>query len=318
WIPDGQLCPTVPNRLNYIHWIEDLLSSHLLSNQSQNNGVTGFDIGTGANCIYPLIGAALHGWRFVATDVTQVALEWAQKNVESNPHLVELIEIRNAGEEMFGKIVFNQSYKAASSEGLSSGGNISENASEQYVLDGNSQVSTSLKDREPCKEAKPLELLSLEVPHFEGSGSISKNYKGPSVLLGVIREGEHFDFCMCNPPFFESMEETNSNPRTACGGTMEEMVCPGGEQAFITRIIEDSVQLKERIRWYTTMVGRKVSLKSLIPILRKAGVTLVQTTEFVQGRTSRWGLAWSFISSSKRTICVLPATEKMSLSFMLE
>lgn len=68
WIPDGQLCPTVPNRSNYIHWIEDLLSSDLIPPISSSVGrVRGFDIGTGANCIYPLLGASLLGWSFVGS-----------------------------------------------------------------------------------------------------------------------------------------------------------------------------------------------------------------------------------------------------------
>lgn len=70
WIPDGQLCPTVPNRSNYIHWIEDLLSSDIITNtHAKGDGevVRGFDIGTGANCIYPLLGATLLGWRFVGS-----------------------------------------------------------------------------------------------------------------------------------------------------------------------------------------------------------------------------------------------------------
>lgn len=68
WIPDGQLCPTVPNRSNYIHWIEDLLASDIIvrNNNSEDN-VRGFDIGTGANCIYPLLGASLLGWSFVGS-----------------------------------------------------------------------------------------------------------------------------------------------------------------------------------------------------------------------------------------------------------
>jgi 23S rRNA (adenine1618-N6)-methyltransferase len=66
------------------------------------------------------------------------------------------------------------------------------------------------------------------------------------------------------------------------------------------------------------MVGRKVNLKVLTTNLRKVGVTIVQTTEFIQGRTSRWGLAWSFISPSTRTVGVLPMMEKTNLSFMLE
>ena len=69
WIPDAQLCPTVPNRLNYIHWIEDLLSCGIISKSKDgpDGRVKGFDIGTGANCIYPLLGASLMGWSFVAS-----------------------------------------------------------------------------------------------------------------------------------------------------------------------------------------------------------------------------------------------------------
>lgn len=68
WIPDGQLCPTVPNRANYIHWIEDLLAlAPAPWHSSGAHQVAGIDIGTGANCIYPLLGAAMHGWSFVGT-----------------------------------------------------------------------------------------------------------------------------------------------------------------------------------------------------------------------------------------------------------
>ncbi|OVA19646.1 Ribosomal RNA large subunit methyltransferase F-like [Macleaya cordata] len=68
WIPDGQLCPTVPNRSNYIHWIEDLLMSEVIEkNNTGGDKVRGFDIGTGANCIYPLLGASLLGWSFVGS-----------------------------------------------------------------------------------------------------------------------------------------------------------------------------------------------------------------------------------------------------------
>jgi len=68
WIPDGQLCPTVPNRSNYIHWINDLLSSGIIQSLGGDGSkVKGFDIGTGANCIYPLLGASLFGWSFVGS-----------------------------------------------------------------------------------------------------------------------------------------------------------------------------------------------------------------------------------------------------------
>ena len=67
WIPDGQLCPTIPNRANYIHWLNDLLTFHPSPWQTTTDGTWGMDIGTGANCVYPLLGAAIHGWHFVGT-----------------------------------------------------------------------------------------------------------------------------------------------------------------------------------------------------------------------------------------------------------
>ena len=54
----------------------------------------GLDIGCGANCIYPLLGAAINGWRFVGIDVTQLALDQAAHNVTLNPHLAHLITVR--------------------------------------------------------------------------------------------------------------------------------------------------------------------------------------------------------------------------------
>ncbi|XP_077246559.1 methyltransferase isoform X2 [Tasmannia lanceolata] len=285
WIPDGQLCPTVPNRSNYIHWIEDLLSSDVIP-KIDGGGVRvrGFDIGTGANCIYPLLGASLLGWNFVGSDVTDVALEWAEKNVGNNPHLSELIEIRKAVDQSF-------------SDGVTS--DLGEIVS---VVPGIEEESD--KDGSVVVEVDALS---------DGK----KSYQGPPVLIGVVRDGEKFDFCMCNPPFFESIAEAGLNPKTSCGGTFEEMVCPGGEQAFITQIIEDSVKLKQSFRWYTTMVGRKANLKVLVPKLREVGVSIVKTTEFVQGQTSRWGLAWSFLAPTKKIIAS-HVSEKNHQTFMLE
>ncbi|CAA0807760.1 methyltransferases [Striga hermonthica] len=265
WIPDGQLCPTVPNRSNYIHWIEDLLASDIIGvSKSDDDVIKGFDIGTGANCIYPLLGASVLGWKFVGSDITDVAVEWANRNVESNPNISDLIEIRRVGTE-----------------------------------DITSQV---------------------EELQTGGSAGLRRSYNGPPVLLGVVKDGEIFDFCMCNPPFFETMEEAGLNPKTSCGGTLEEMVCFGGELAFITRIIEDSVKLKHTFRWYTSMVGRKYNLSILVSELWNVGATVVKTTEFVQGRTSRWGLAWSFLSIARK-ITLAPSNNKIdrnNLSFMLE
>lgn len=84
-IPDNRLIPTVPQRLNYVLWVEDLVSKLIQFLQIDDKHIIGLDIGTGSCAIFPLIGTAINkNWHFVATDVDPFNIECAQKNVNQN------------------------------------------------------------------------------------------------------------------------------------------------------------------------------------------------------------------------------------------
>jgi 23S rRNA (adenine1618-N6)-methyltransferase len=84
-------------------------------------------------------------------------------------------------------------------------------------------------------------------------------------------------------------------PFTACTGSESEMVTPGGEVAFVSRMITESLQLRERVRWYSSMLGIFASVSKVVERLKEEGIQNFAVTEFVQGRkTRRWGVAWSF------------------------
>jgi len=79
-IPKGYLCPPIPGRADYIHYIADLLA---LSNNGvvpEGEQIVGLDIGIGANCIYPIIGNYSYQWSFVGTDIDENALQNCKKS----------------------------------------------------------------------------------------------------------------------------------------------------------------------------------------------------------------------------------------------
>ncbi|MBI9108704.1 MAG: 23S rRNA (adenine(1618)-N(6))-methyltransferase RlmF [Spirochaetales bacterium] len=92
-IPSGYLCPPIPGRADYIHYAADLLSKCTQGSLPRGTGVKVLDIGTGANCIYSIIGSQSYGWQFTATDTDSVAIKAAGVIVESNPCLHELINL---------------------------------------------------------------------------------------------------------------------------------------------------------------------------------------------------------------------------------
>ncbi len=116
-----------------------------------------------------------------------------------------------------------------------------------------------------------------------------------------------YAFTMCNPPFYsEASEPTISQPSKRASKRRSEphsintcqpheSTFSGGEVEFVKKMIDQSEALSERVCIFTTMLGKKVSLDVLRNYLVKEKMCQnVSETEFCQGRTMRWGLAWSF------------------------
>lgn len=93
-VPPGYLCPPVPGRADYLHHVADLLAERNGGKIPRGPDVRILDIGTGANCIYPLIGNREYGWSFVGTESDPSALASARKNVERNANVSAAIELR--------------------------------------------------------------------------------------------------------------------------------------------------------------------------------------------------------------------------------
>ena len=184
----------------------------------------GIDIGTGASCIYPLLGAVQRPWHFTATDIDPRSLEYARRNVQLNGlgHRVQIL------------------------------------------------------DRTAADALLPLDDLHVE----------------------------NIDFVMMNPPFYSSEDEMASSarakqrpPNSVCTGAPIEMVCEGGEVAYVGRMLSESLIARERVQWYTAMLGKATSVEVLVRRLRENGIDNFVVTEFVQGnKTRRWALGWSFWS----------------------
>lgn len=91
-IPEGALCPPIPGRADYIHYVADLLGYD--EQASSQPAISMLDIGTGANGIYPLLAGQIYGWRSVGSDINAQSLENVRAILASNPQLESRIEVR--------------------------------------------------------------------------------------------------------------------------------------------------------------------------------------------------------------------------------
>jgi 23S rRNA (adenine1618-N6)-methyltransferase len=95
-IPEGALCPPIPGRADYIHYIAELLGvGEPTTNQANTQpSISLLDIGTGANGIYPLLACQIYGWQCVGSDINRQSIENVASIIANNPALKDRFALR--------------------------------------------------------------------------------------------------------------------------------------------------------------------------------------------------------------------------------
>jgi 23S rRNA (adenine1618-N6)-methyltransferase len=133
-IPEGALCPPIPGRVDYIHYIAELLGCDALTTEQTTTSprITLLDIGTGANGVYPLLACTVYGWQCVGSDINAQSLDNVSSIIASNPTLQDCITLRKQHDkhhifdgiiqagEYFDVSVCNPPFHASQDEALNS------------------------------------------------------------------------------------------------------------------------------------------------------------------------------------------------------
>jgi 23S rRNA (adenine1618-N6)-methyltransferase len=93
-IPADYLCPPIPGRADYLHYLADLLAAGNGGEVPRGAKVRALDVGVGANCIYPLLGHREYAWQFLGSDSAAEAITSAKAIVQANPGLCDAIALR--------------------------------------------------------------------------------------------------------------------------------------------------------------------------------------------------------------------------------
>ncbi len=99
-IPDSNLCPPIPGRADYIHYIADLVADQP-KEIPVGSSVQGLDIGVGANLVYPLLAHRSYGWKMMGSDINLDSLENAQRILDHNPDLEPFVQLKKQSDSDF-------------------------------------------------------------------------------------------------------------------------------------------------------------------------------------------------------------------------
>ncbi|CDU08230.1 hypothetical protein VCR14J2_610333 [Vibrio coralliirubri] len=259
-IPAGYLCPPIPGRADYIHRVADILNSDGQGEPYNHASVKALDIGVGANCIYPIIGATEYKWRCTGTDVDSVSIKTANFIAESNPNLKGKIRARlQADSESIFKGVIKDN--------------------ERYdVTICNPPFHSSLEEAEKGSQRK-LDNLAANRAKKAGQSFKPETNKKPVKLDKSTKQAK---------------------PTLNFGGQKAELWCPGGEAAFIMKMARESQLFATQVLWFTTLISKKDNVDMVRSELGKLRAKQVKVVEMSQGQKVSRFIAWTFMDDEQR------------------
>lgn len=131
---------------------------------------------------------------------------------------------------------------------------------------------------------------NIKANNYEGRITLRKQQDRNSVFHGIVLGSDPlFAASVCNPPFYTSEESIGINPKREKGGNMHELVCDGGEEAFLSRMYSESKIFCSHFLWFTTLVARATTRdalkKEIHEGMRAAGK---KQEKAMQGKADEW------------------------------
>jgi 23S rRNA (adenine1618-N6)-methyltransferase len=135
------------------------------------------------------------------------------------------------------------------------------------------------------------------------------------VFFGIIGREEKIDLSICNPPFHSSAEDAQKgtrrkvknlsgkevkSPKLNFGGIGNELICEGGEYAFIQNMIRESKIFSKNCFWFSTLVSKQSNLKWIYKALEKNKAIQIRTIPMGTGNKSSRIVAWTFLSKQEQ------------------
>lgn len=137
------------------------------------------------------------------------------------------------------------------------------------------------------------------------------------IFDGLLHEDDMFDITLCNPPFHASAEDaargserkwrnlgkgkaTRGGARLNFGGQATELWCPGGEAAFVRRMISESTRFASHVYWFSTLVAKSEHLADVRKQLKQVDAKDVREIAMAQGQKQSRFVAWTFLDAAQR------------------